>query len=335
MEHDRDRTFAASILTAGGSLADAVAALPPFAPPWPALAGQSGWLLWLALPPVPRLGAARTLPVAPELVWEEPSRALAVAAAVALAYARRRGASERAGIDAILRREGPVAIAVPEEVDPSLRGALAEVEGLGVPLLFGPEQVAERLAMVPAFQARALGHAAPIARPHDPALAWQAIQAVEQMGGDALSSYVLHHEGETDGVRTTGDPSGRFAVEVGVRGEGVGLAESAALEASAAAYPGFLDGVTSREDERGHGLVIGWAAGRRPAGDEVGEAIRAWLRGLDGVELVDVRLVFAPETGRSARLTEMRARANAFKQHRAAALRGEPPPGPAVGNTVG
>lgn len=325
MERDEERAFAAEMLAEGGALAAGVSAMPAFAPPWADLAGRSGWVLWLGLPPVPGLGAAHPLPVPPDLVWGDPTTALATAASVALAYARRRGAADRAGVGALLRREGPVAVAVPEEVAPTLQAALAELEGLGVPLLFGAEGVAQRLAGLPAFAARALGHAAPIERAHDPALAWQEAVAVGRMGGDPLSSYVLHPEGERDGVRVTGEPSGRLAIEVGVRGAGVGLPESAALEALAAAYPGFLDGVESREDEQGHGLVIGWAEGRRPEGTEVGEAIRAWLRALDGIDLVDVRLVFAPAAGRSARLTDMRARAAAFKEYRAEVLRGARP----------
>lgn len=313
------------MLADDGALAAGVSALPPFRPPWADLARRSGWVVWLGLPPVPGLGVAHPLPVPPELVWDEPTAALAATAAVALGYARRRGATDRAGVDALLRREGPVAVVVPAEVHPSLRLALAEIEGLGVPLLLGAAAVAERLAALPAFAARAEGHAAPIARVHDPALAFGEIEVVGRMGGDPLSSYVLHPEGERDGVRVTGEPNGRVAVEVGVRGAGFGLAESAALQALAATYPGFLDGVESEEDERGHGLVIGWADGRRPEGTEVGDAIRAWLRALDGVERVDVRLVFAPATGRSARLTEMRARAAAFKDYRAGVLRRERP----------
>lgn len=306
-------------------MAEALRPLPTIEFPWAGLATCHGWVLWLGHPPVPELGMARLLPAPPELIWDGPRTALATAAAAALAYARRRGAAEPAAIEFLLRRECPVAIVVPDEVDSGLRELLAEVEGLGVPLLFGAGDGASRLAAIPAFKARAIGHEVSLGREHDPALADPLESVVETIGGDSLSSYVLHHEGERDGVRVTGEPSSRFAVEVGVRGAGIGLAETAALEASAAEYAGFLAGVTSGLDERGHGLLIGWAAGMQPSPTAIGGALRAWLIALDSVHLVDVRIVFAPAAGRSARLADMRARATAFTQHRAAVARGEEP----------
>lgn len=309
-------------------LARLVPALPTHALPWHQLADCSGWVVSLETPPPLDLGEARPFPTPPVPIPRDPSATLAAAAAAALAYGHRRHVTDPAAVDTLLRREGPLAVIVPAEPDPSLRPLLAEVETLGVPLLVGTADLPTRLAALPAFAARGTSHRVDLGRPHDPALAAAPIAAVDGIGGDPLSSFVLHHEGEADGVRVTGQPSARLGIEVGVRGPGVGLAESARLEAAAAEYPGFLAGVSSHADDRGHGLRIEWETGAQPSPAAIGGAIRAWLLALDGIDLVDVRIVFAPPTGRSARLTDMRARAAAFKEYRTAVAAGDPPPAP-------
>ena len=296
----------------------AVAAPPLFDPPWDDLAKRSGWVFWCGHPPVPPLGDAAPLPAPPELLWDDPMTGLATATAIALDYATRRGAADRAAIQQVLRREGPLAVVVPGEVHESLLSALQEIAALGIPLIFGLDDLLPALAALPVFAARSTAHAAAVSRRHDPALSFQSITAVDHLGGNPLSSFVLHAEGERDGVTVIGAPSVRVGLEIGVRGPGIDLERTVALERAAASYPGFLDGVSSRLE--GHSLEIEWAAAAEPSPSDLGETLRAWLMALDGADLVDVRLVFAPPVGRSAVLTEMRARAAAFKEYRLATL---------------
>jgi len=316
------RDLLAAALGDASELVRAASAVPWFDPPFARLASTTGWAVWLGHPPVPDLGPVTGLPAPPAMLWDDPRSAMVTAAGVALNYARRRGAIDPATIDRLLRREGPVAIVVPDTLDPSLRPLLAELDGLAMPILVGADDIVARLAAVPSFAARRLGHATPLNRDHDPALAFQDFAVAERIGGNSLSSFVLHHEAERDGVSVVGSPSARFGLEVGVGGAGVGLAETAALERAAATYPGFLDGVAAREE--GHSLEIGWRDGSQPEPRVWGEAVRVWLKALDGVDAVDVRIVFAPAEGRSAVLTDMRARAAAFKELRDAAIVGTP-----------
>ncbi len=312
------------VLGEAAALVQASTTAPSFDPEFERLAVDPGWVVWLGHPPIPDLGAFRLLPAPPELLWDEPAHAVITAAGVSAEYARRRGATDAEAVSTMLRREGPLAVVVPGEVHESLRALLAELESLlGVPLVSGTHDLGERLRDVLPFAARVRGHAAPVGRPHDPALATQSFEVVERIGGNPLSSFVLHHEGERDGVSVVGEFGDRLGIEIGVRGAGIDLPETAALERFAAAYPAFLDGVISREE--GHSLEIGWRDGARPTAELIGEAMRAWLKALDGVELVDVRIGFAPPHGRSAYLTDMRARAAAFKELRAAALAPTPP----------
>jgi len=304
-------------------LSKTAALLPTFEPPWEHLARLSGWVVWLGHPPAPPFSDPPLLPAPSELLWDAPATSLATVAGLSLRYAQRRGAVTRAAIQRLLLREGPIAVIIPDEPHPSLCPALNEIAGLGIPLVPGTDALDVRLASIPSFAARLRGHAAPIARPHDPSLAFQSIAPVDTIGANPLSSFVLHHEGERDGISVTGEPSQRLGLEIGVRGPALGLAETIGLEASAATYPPFLDGVTSRLE--GHSLEIGWAGKAKPDPPAIGHVLRAWLMALDVVDLVDVRLVFAPPTGRSAVLTDMRARAAAFREYRAEALRDTTP----------
>lgn len=303
-------------------LARAAIAVEPFVVPYDRLARVDGWVVWCGHPPAP--SGIPLLPAPEHLLWGEPLDALAAAAAVSADYAARRGARDAAGMAAILRNEGPVAVVVPEPVHPRLAAALDDLLRLGVPVVEAAWDVEQALAAVRSFAARRRAHAAPVQRLHDPALSFQQIAVVDRIGGNPQSSFVVHHEGERDGVRVTGALSPRFGLEVGLRGPGITLERTAEIEELAAVIPSFLDGVTSRFD--GHSLEIGWQDGAQPDPEEIGQVLRAWLKALYDAEIVDVRLAFAPPRGRSALLTEMRARASAFRDIRAAAVAGHPDP---------
>lgn len=282
------------------------------------LALVPGWILWLGHPPVPDLSPYELLDAPPELIWDDPATAIITASGVALDYARRRGITKSSEGAALLRREGPVAIVAPEGIHPRLTPLLEDAERLGITVLHGAEELDLRLSRIASFAARRSAHAAPVGRPHDPALSFEEVATVDRIGGNPLSSFVLHNEAEGDEVRVTGTFGPRVAIEVGVRRLGLDLAATAALEATAAAYPGFLSGVTSRLE--GHWLEIAWAERGSPSAHEIGEAFRAWLKALDGVSSADVHIAFAPPSGRSALLTDMRARAAAYKELRDAAI---------------
>lgn len=295
------------------ALAEAGAALPVIPAPWERLARHNGWAVWLGHPPVP--DDLELLPAAPELLWDDPFVALATATTVSLDYAERRGADSLASVADRLAREAPVAVVVPGDVQAALGSLIGEAEQLGIPIVRGSVDIRKRLAEIPSFAARSAAHGSLVSRSHDPSLSFQTVDAVDRIGGNPLSSFVLHHEGEQDGVSVIGERSARWGVEVGVQGHGVGLAETAALEAVVATYPSFLDGVTSRIE--GHSLELAWSDDSEFTPQDVGEVIRIWLKALNGVDLVDVRIAFAPPQGRSALLTDMRARAAAFKEFRA------------------
>ncbi len=290
------------------ALARAGATFPAVPIPWEQLSSVSGWAVWLGHPPVPSY--LPILPVAAELIWDDPLVALAAAAAVSLDYAVRRGAMNSIATANLLRHEAPTAVIVPGDVHPNLLSAIDQVKQLGIPVVPG----ADTLASIPSFAARAAAHGSRVSVPHDPALSFQTIEVSDRIGGNPLSSFVLHHEGERDGVTVIGDMSARLGVEIGVLDPKIGLEETAGLEAIASTYPSFLDGVTSRIE--GHSLRVAWASGYEPRPQDLGEVIRAWLKALQGLHLVDVRIAFAPPQGRSAFLTDMRARASAFKEFR-------------------
>lgn len=305
-------------------LAAAAVAIPSFTVPYQRLAEIPGWIVWLGHPPVPDLQPFDILPAPPQLLWDDPATAIVTAAGVAVDYAQHRGATAPSAVATVLRREGPVVVVVPEAVHPSISPLLTELETLGISVLHGSDGVQQRLSTVASLAARIGAHAVPIARLHDPALSFDQVRPVDQIGGNPLSSFVLHHEAERDAVRVTGAFGPRLAIEIGVLGHAIDLTAILALEQSAATYVGFLSGVMSRIE--GHSLQICWAEGAQPSAEEIGEAFRAWLKALDRVDSVDVHIAFAPPAGRSALLTDMRARAAAYKELRASAFSGLPAP---------
>lgn len=312
-------------------LARAAIAVEPFVVPYDRLARMDGWVVWCGHPPAP--SGIPLLPAPEHLLWGEPLDALAAAAAVSADYAARRGARDAATMSALLRNEGPVAVVIPEPVHPRLAAALNDLLRLGVPVVEAAGNVEQALAAVRAFAVRRSAHAAPVGRLHDPALSFQQIAVSDRIGGNPQSSFIVHHEGERDGVRVTGSLAPRFGLEVGLRGPGITLERTAKIEAQAAVIPSFLDGVTSQF--AGHSLEIGWREGAMPGPDEIGHVLRAWLKALYDAEIVDVRLAFAPPRGRSALLTEMRARARTYREIRAAAIAGHPDPYAVLLNSQG
>ncbi len=306
------------LLPAGSALAELLAPSPPFDIPWAGLAESDGWSVWLGHPPVP--AGIAILPAPPELVWGDPSTVLATAVAGSLRYALLRGADSFVAAAGILQREGPVSLIVPGDLSPVLAASLAECSALGIPILTGAETIAGDLGRLRQRRVRRDAHAVDLGRPHDPALSGQRFVVAGSSGGDSLSSFVLHDEGEVDRVRITGTPSARIAIEIGVRGEGIDLAAALLLEDDAARMPGFLDGVTSARS--GDSLRIDWADGRQPDAQALGLLWQIWLKAIWGATLVDVRIAFAPEDSRSDLLIDMRTRSARRHADRTASLSG-------------
>jgi hypothetical protein len=280
-------------------------------PPWSQLAEVDGWVLWLGHPPIP--DEIDLVPAPGHLVWDDPVSALGVAVAVSLDYSARRGGSLRALRD-FLAREAPLVVLVPGELHPAVRDHLGEVEGLGIPVLNVPPSPIDEVAELGPFAARREAHAVDLGRPHDPVFSFETVAVVGWTGNNSLSSLVLHPEGERDGVSITGEMSDRVGIEIGIRSTNFGVPESLALEHEAAQFPSFFEGVTSRSN--GLALEIGWASGSKPTPDQLGGVFHVWLKALYRFEIVDVRIVFAPEHGRSARLVDMRERARHYSQYR-------------------
>ena len=305
-----------NLLPEGSALGELLAELPHFDIPWDQLAERDGWSVWLGHPPVPE--AIEILPAPPELVWGDPPTVLGAAVSVSLRYALLRGADSFVAAAGITQREGPVSLIVPGDLSPVLAASLAECTALGIPMVTGSDDVGGDLFVLRQRRIRRDSHAVDLGRPHDPALSGQGVLAAGSIGGNSLSSFVVHNEGEVDQVRVTGTPSERMAVEIGVRGEGIDLGASLLVEEDAARIPGFLDGVSSARS--GNSVAITWGEGRQPDPETLGTLWQTWLRGIWGATLVDVRIAFAPEHGRSALLVDMRTRSSRFHHYRTETL---------------
>lgn len=310
-----------ALLPTDSALAEHVRRLPAFTVPWDRLADTSGWLVWLGHPPVP--DGLPLLPIREDLLWDEPAQTLAVVAAISLSYAHSRGATNRFEIRRILHREAPVAVLVPDTPHASLLGGISALREIGVPLLEASDGIANRVRQIPAFNARSVAHTVDLGMRHDPVFSFLAkrIESAETVGDNSLSSFILHSEGERDGLSVTGDLSERIGIEIGVSAEGIGIAETAVIERDAASYPSFFEFATSQLV--GNQLQISWDAARPLSATQIGEVFRVWLKALWNIPLVDVRLAFAPSHGRSALLVDMRARAQQYRAIRDEMLRGE------------
>lgn len=309
-----DPASVASLLPGGSALRDTVSRSGPFSLEWQSLASVEGWSVWLGHPPVP--DGISILPAPDHLIWGDPAEVIGTAVAASLAYASLRGADSFVSAAGILQREGPISLIVPRDLSPSLAAAMAECSGLGIPVMSGSVDVIADLSGLRQRRNRREAHALDVGRAHDPSLSSQRIDApVGSFGGNSLSSFVLFNEGEIDQVQITGTPSERMGVEIGVRGEGIDLSASLIMEDDAARIPGFLDGVMS--SRTGNDVTISWAEGAAPDPEALGRLWQTWLKAIWGATLVDVRIAFAPEHGRSALLVDMRTRSSRYHTYRA------------------
>jgi hypothetical protein len=297
-------------------LTQAAHAIEPFVVPYDQLARIDGWVVWLGHPPVP--DGLSLLPVPDHLLWDDPATTVATVVALAADYAARRGARDPADLRETLTRESPLVVVIPGDVAPGLHALLEDAARLGLPLMERPGELEPALNSLPAFGMRRRAHAEPVGRLHDPALSFQHFVPAGRAGGDALSIFVVHNEGERDGVDVLGETGEHLGIEIGIRGDGITIQATEEIERRAAKLPSFLNGVTSAAS--GDSLEIGWRLDARPTARELGEVFRVWLKELEGVELVDVRVAYAPARERSAALAEMHARAETFRQARAAAF---------------
>ena len=309
---DTGEELLADALGGDSPLMKAALAVEPFIVPYDQLARIDGWIVWLGHPPVPE--GLPVLPVPDHILWDEPATALAAVAAVAADYAARRGARNADALKSTLARESPVAIVVPDTIVAGLRTLLAEVIGLGIPVLDRPRDIEEALIVLPSFALRRGAHAQPVGRLHDPALSFQSFVTSGRAGGGPLSTFVLHHEPKSDGVMVFGEDGDNLGIEIGMAGARITPVVVETLEQEAVKIPSFLNGVTSQRS--GDALEIGWRQDARPAARELGEVLRVWLKALHGAEAADVRVAYAPANGPSPVLTEMHARAVLFRQAR-------------------
>jgi hypothetical protein len=207
-----------------------------------------------------------------------------------------------------------VTIIVPSDLSPSLAIMLAECSALGLPMISGPDDLTLRLAEIAPRRHRRAAHGQIPGLLHDPAYAAEVVEVSREAGANSLSSFILHPEGERDGVTISGEPGDRFGIEIGLLGPGIDLAASRVIELDAARMPGFLPGVTS--ELAGTSLRVGLGPGTVLDPHALGAVWQAWLREIWGAVLVDVRIAFAPDHGRSALLVDMRTRAQQYRAYR-------------------
>lgn len=306
-------------LEGSGNSGDSAVFGEPFHVPYDRLAQVDGWTLWLGHPPIP--DGLPLLPAPEALIWGEPLTAITTALLVSADYAIRRGASDFAGARVVLAKEAPVAIVIPGPLNANLKPSLQRAEEAGVPVIRGEiESVDELAAMVDSFGMRRTAHAVDLGRRHDPALSFQTHVPEVTIGANSLSSFVVHNEPERDGITVTGELSERIGIEIGLSGPGITIEATAAIEKISATIPAFLDRISSSSS--GHSLLVGWREGDAPDPHQLAETFHVWLKALTDATTADVRFVFAPDKGRSAFLSEMRARASAFRDYRSAVISG-------------
>lgn len=311
---DTGEELLAAALGEDSSLAGAARSIEPFIVPYDQLARVDGWVVWLGHPPVP--DGLAILPISDHLLWDDPATAIAAAVAVAADYAARRGAHNADEMKTILDRESPLAFVVPDTITTSLRDLLNEAVIIGISIIERPDDLENSIVGLPSFAMRRNAHAAPVGRLHDPALSFQHFVAVGRAGGDGLSSFVVHDGGRVDSVVASGDTGEHLGIEVGVATLNNNPVAIESLEQAAALIPSFLNGVTS--ERSGDSLQVGWRLDARPSAQEIGEALRVWLKALHDLRIVDVRVAFAPAQKQSPVLAEMHARAVAIREARSA-----------------
>lgn len=272
----------------------------PLLTPYDVLVHEDGWLLDPTSPN----------PTAPfDDPGLDPNQRIINAMLVACDYAVRRGADTLADVGAVLNRESPLAV---RDTDPRLTTERAMARRIGI-------SADSSLRRPLSFVRRDRAHAA-LTVPCDPVLSFQPRTLDWDMGDNALSSFVVHNEGERDGVEVTGEVSERWGVTVGLP-RSTSFEELINIETEVALMPSFLPGISSWFD--GQALEVGWAFGESPEIEHIGECIRVWTMTLFDLEMADVRIVFAPARGRSVLLTTMRSRARAFRLYRTAIVAGQ------------
>ena len=234
---------------------------------------------------------------------------------VACDYAVRRGATDHASARIVLERESPIAVV-------SIK-ATASIHRTAARFGISAESPADKPA---SFARRARAHAE-LPFPSDPVLSFQPRPLDWDMGDNSLSSFVVHNEGNQDGLTIIGELSERWGVEVGLP-KSMSFEALAEIELDVAEMPSFLRGVTSRF--AGQALEVGWVAGQAPEVEQIGNSMRVWSKALFDLEFADVRIFFAPPRGRAPVLTDMRARARAFRLYRDAVMAGHSDPGSVV-----
>jgi hypothetical protein len=292
-------TLLAALLGGGPEAEAIVHSVPMLMAPYDALASASGWVVDLSNPEADN---------APFTFGLETARDRALAAlAIALDYAVRRGATSLESARVILAREGPVWVK---------RGDLPAGDDRIL-------EAAERLGFVSdqepaAFGRRRRGHEIEVGRRHDPALSFQAHRADRWIGGNSLSSFLVHDEPESDGVEVTGEIGPRWGVEIGIAGPGVTPRTTAEMEECVWSMPAFLDGVSTRRDP--HSLVAGWRQDDPVKTGQLAHVLYAWTKALFDLDTVQVRAVFAVP-GEAEALVAMRERAAQYRAKRSAASR--------------
>lgn len=262
------------------------------------LAAQDGWIIDVGRE---ETGAAFDDPHA------EPNQRAINALLVACDYAVRRGAATVDHAKRLIKRESPIAIPDSPVLSESIR---ALVESLAINTL-EPR----------AFQRRRRGHALTQPLRSDPALSFEQHSVDQNIGDNSSSSLTVHQQGAADRVHVRGQLNERWAVEVGLD-PGVALEQVREIEREVPAMPSFLPGITSYSFDEG--IVVGWRRGNPPDPHQLGTVIHAWTKALFDLALADVRLVFAPSSGASDELADMRARSASLRMYRDATIGAAP-----------
>jgi hypothetical protein len=259
----------------------------PLMVPFDMLADIDGWFVDLSS------GQAAAMFDDPSLVVDQ--RAIN-AALVAVDYGIRRGAESAATVTRLLEREGPISCGDLSRLSGPVRNL---IKRLGL----ADEQPAS-------FARRARGHALSNPVQSDPALSFEERAFDHTIGNNALSSLLVHTDGDREGVRVDGMPSDRWAVEVGLPPE-TSPSVLDEIEREVALMPSFMRGLSSALDD--DGIVLGWREGGEPDAGEIGRVIQAWTQALFDLEYADVLIVFGPPHGPSDALTQMRGRADRLR----------------------
>jgi hypothetical protein len=288
----------ALLIDLGGSdplITELIAETGPLLVPFDTLTDVDGWVVDLN-------GTNSNVPFdAPDL---ESERRAVNALLVATDYAIRRGATNVADVIRVLNRESPVSVSGTELLSDIVRSVVvrAGIDG----------------RTPAAFKRRRRGHQLTAGSPSDPAISFKPRSMDKDIGDNSHSSLLILAEGASDDLGVEGEIGERWGVEIGLPAE-VTLDTIAEIEREVAIMPSYIRGLTSYADV--DGIVLGWPDGQEPDPHTVAVVIQGWTKALFDLHAADVRIVFAPATGESAVLTDMRARATAARLYRDAMRR--------------